>query len=432
MNQLASTHPKSSYMAAASYEKGDAMMALENYKGAEDVFRKVIRDFPQSGYAKKSLLKIALSQYNQKQDNEALITYKEVVKKYPATTEAVEALTGIKNIHISSGNPQAYFDYLKTVSSVNISAGEQDSTFYEAAEQLYLKGDHAMAAKNFDDYLKKYPEGYFVLNATFYKAESDFRNKDFAKALSGYEFVIEKTRNIFTEKSLLKAGTINFNNKNYDEAIKHFARLEEVADFRDNIIEAQAGQMRSYYTKNDFDRTITFARKLVDGEKVTINLKNEAHLLYARSAMALNDFKTATDEFTTVAKIPNSESGAEAKYSLALIQYKLGNYKESQKKCFDVINQVPTYEFWIGKSFILLGDNYVALKDLFQAKHTYRSIIDNYEKNPSDPEDIRVIAQEKLLNIEKGESELIQKEIEDKEKKYFGTDPQEENGDQID
>ncbi len=429
MNQLALSYPKSTYLDDASYEKATAMMGLEEYKSAEDVYRKVIRDVPQSEYAKKSLLKIALVQYNLKQDNEALATYKEVIKKYPGSPEAMEALTGIKNIYVSGGNPQAYFDYLKTVSNVNISETAQDSITYEAAEQLYMKGDNKNASRNFDDYLKKFPNGLFALNAKFYKAESDYKAKEFENALSGYQFVTEQPRNIFTEKSLLKAGFIQFDKGNYDEALKHFDRLEEIADFRDNIIEAQAGQMRSHYKKGEFESTITQARKLIDGDKVSNELRNEAYLLQGRSSMALNDLKTAGDAFTVVAKIPNSESGAEAKYSLALIQYKLGNFKDSQKKCFEMIKQVPSYEFWIGKAFILLGDNYAALKDPFQAKHTYRSVIDNYEKNPADPEDIRVTAQERLLAIEKGESEQLQQEIEDKEKKYFGGDNDTTGGD---
>ncbi|MBK8873084.1 MAG: tetratricopeptide repeat protein [Bacteroidetes bacterium] len=421
MNQLAVKYPKSVFIDDAQYEKGNALLSQEDYKAAEDIFKKIIRDQPQSEYAKKSLLKIALIQFNLKQDDQALSTYKDVVKKYPSTSEAMEALTGIKNIYVGNGNPQGYFDYIKTVSTVNVSTGAQDSITYEAAEQLYLKGDHKNASRNFEEYLKKFPNGYFELNATFYKAESDYRNKEYAKALAGYVHVTSKPRNLFTEKSLLKSGTIYLNDNKYDEAITDFNRLEEVADFRDNIIEAQSGKMRAYFKKGDFDNTITNARKLLSGDKVSNELINEAHLLHGRASLALNDLQAATTEFTAISKI-NSANGAEAKYSLALIQYKLGNFKESQKKCFDVINLSPSYEFWIGKSFLLLGDNYVGLKDLFQAKHTYRSVLENYEKNVTDPEDIRLQAKEKLDAIEKGENEKLQKEIEEKEKQYFGSD----------
>ncbi|MFM7079963.1 MAG: tetratricopeptide repeat protein, partial [Bacteroidota bacterium] len=75
---------------------------------------------------------------------------------------------------------------------------------------------------------------------------------------------------------------------------------------------------------------------------------------------------------------------------------------------------------WLGKSFLLLGDNYLALKDTFQAKATYQSLVENYEKGPDDAEDIAAMAKEKLSAIERKESEQLQKEIEEKEKKYFG------------
>ncbi|MBL0342382.1 MAG: hypothetical protein IPP71_16635 [Bacteroidetes bacterium] len=123
---------------------------------------------------------------------------------------------------------------------------------------------------------------------------------------------------------MLKAATITYNEKKYDEALKHYEKLDEIADFRDNIIEAQAGQMRCHFYKSEYESTITYSRKIIEGDKVPNELLNEAHLLHGRSSMALNDLQTATSEFAVVAKIPNSENGAEAKYSLALIQYKLG------------------------------------------------------------------------------------------------------------
>ncbi|MFM7054251.1 MAG: tetratricopeptide repeat protein, partial [Bacteroidota bacterium] len=163
-----------------------------------------------------------------------------------------------------------------------------------------------------------------------------------------------------------------------------------------------------------------YADRLIAGDKVSNDLIREAHLLNARAAMALNDLLTAEKEFAFVAKVPNSEAGAEAKYGLAEIQFLNGNYKDSQKKCFDLINQSPSYEFWIGKSFLLLGDNYLALKDTFQAKATYKSLVENYEAAPNDREDLRAKATEKLQAIERKENELLQKEIEEKEKKYYG------------
>jgi hypothetical protein len=37
------------------------------------------------------------------------------------------------------------------------------------------------------------------------------------------------------------------------------------------------------------------------------------------------------------------------------------------------------HQYWMARSFILLADIYLELGDDFQARHTFQSIIDNYD-----------------------------------------------------
>jgi TolA-binding protein len=53
---------------------------------------------------------------------------------------------------------------------------------------------------------------------------------------------------------------------------------------------------------------------------------------------------------------------------------------------------MPNYDYWVAKTFILLADNYVKLKDNFQAKATLQSIIENYKGN----DDVLPTAKQKL------------------------------------
>jgi TolA-binding protein len=320
------------------------------------------------------------------------------------------------------GEPQKYFDYVSGVSSVSISTGAQDSITYEAAEQLYLKGEFDQAENGFTGYIRKFPNGYYILNASFYKAECEYRADKDDTALEGYMVVTASPRNIFTEKALLKSGEILSKKGLCDKAIEVYKRLEEIAEFRDHVIESQAGLMRCYHSKEEHENTILYARKLIGGDKVPNTLINEAHLMYGRSALALKGFKNATAQFEIVAKNSSGIASAEAHYNLAYISNKNGNYKESQNRCYKVINQVPSYEYWIGKSFILLADNYLALKDTFQAKHTYQSIIDNYQSQPNDREDLISLARQKLEAIINREKELRQIEILKKEEEFYNAE----------
>ena len=71
------------------------------------------------------------------------------------------------------------------------------------------------------------------------------------------------------------------------------------------------------------------------------------------------------------------ENGAEAHYLIAEIQHKQKRYKESMETAFKFNNSFGNYEYWLGKNFLLIADNYVAQNELFQARGTLNSIIDN-------------------------------------------------------
>jgi len=64
-----------------------------------------------------------------------------------------------------------------------------------------------------------------------------------------------------------------------------------------------------------------------------------------------------------------------------------------------LVKDLPNYDYWVTKTFILLADNYVALKDNFQAKATLQSIIENYKGD----DDILPTAKQKLDQLSPGD-----------------------------
>ncbi|HEY1008710.1 MAG TPA: hypothetical protein VGE58_01285, partial [Daejeonella sp.] len=115
----------------------------------------------------------------------------------------------------------------------------------------------------------------------------------------------------------------------------------------------------------------------------------KANLIIGDKAEALKFFQLVADKTQTV-------TGAEAKYNVANLQYEKGEYKTSLATAFELTNKMPSHDYWVAKTYILIADNYVGLKDNFQAKSTLQSIIENYE---SDDDDILATAKEKLAAI---------------------------------
>ncbi len=417
LQKIFDKYPKSVYYDDALYEAGNASMIAGDNDKAQANFQKLITDFPSSSYVKKGMLGQALVYFNNHEDEKAKTAYKNVVQKYPNTSESREALAQLKNIAVSQNKVDEYLNYVKTVPNADVSLTGQDSLIYESAELRYTQGNCDDAIKDMDNYLQKFPDGFFRVNANYYKADCQFRNKQYETALAGYDFVNAQPKNPFTEKSLLNAGIINYRMKQYDKALINFERLESTAEVKDNIVASQAGQMRCNFKLNQYDKTISSGEKIIASENADKDLLNEAHLLIGKAALAKNDLEKAKTELTIVSKRTNSEMTAESRYNLALIEYLLTNYKESEKIIQDIQKLIPSYDYWIAKGFILWGDDYIALKDTFQAKETYKSIVENYQKNPDDAEDLKAIAKQKLDAIVAAEQNRNNEIIEQKLRK---------------
>ncbi|MCH8331183.1 MAG: hypothetical protein IH946_07355, partial [Bacteroidetes bacterium] len=96
-----------------------------------------------------------------------------------------------------------------------------------------------------------------------------------------------------------------------------------------------------------------------------------------------------------------SKKGAEAKYNMAAIHFINKDLDTAKTLCYEIINQVPSYENWVVNSFILIGDIYAADGSYYQAKATWQSIIDNYDGVDTDLADI---CNEKIYEIEAEET----------------------------
>jgi len=143
------------------------------------------------------------------------------------------------------------------------------------------------------------------------------------------------------------------------------------------------------------DDVLKYVQLTKESDKASEEELNSSDLFAGKAYLLKADTAAAVKAFSSVVAKTKTLAAAEAKYTLAEIQYNKHDYKGSQKTCFDLINNMASYDYWVAKSFILLADNYVALKDNLQAKSTLLSIIDNYDGK----DEIVATAKEKLEKI---------------------------------
>ncbi|MEX2596578.1 MAG: tetratricopeptide repeat protein [Salibacteraceae bacterium] len=401
LEKLTNNFPESHYLVAAYYEIGRVHIALGNDEEALANLNKVVSDFPGSIYVRKAMVSIGQTYYNQQRDDEALKVFLSIIEKYKTFDDTREALIGVQNIYTDQGRVEKYEDLISSLEYVSISDMALDSINYEAAEIQYFNGQCKEAVAAFDKYLNRFEKGVFHLNSKFYRAECLYKMGQQDAALEDYEFVADQPQNKFSESALLKAARINFSRENYPDALAYYKRLSMFGHYKDNLLEAEIGQMRCNFKLNNFQGAIANAFIVLENEKIDSKLETEADLVIAKSNLELESPMEADLHLKKVMMSGSPSQAAEATYLSARVQFNMDSLDSAEVIVFDLVENHQSQSFWMAKGLILLSDIYVTRGDLFQARATLESIIDNYTER----DELRLQAEQKLATIEDLEHE---------------------------
>ncbi|KAA8483314.1 tetratricopeptide repeat protein [Arcticibacter tournemirensis] len=388
--------PNSNYADDAGFEiaytyfvKGDNARSKTDLEG-------LIEKYPRSSYVPRALVTIGLVQYNQDDDAGALATFQRVVKDYSTTDEAKLALESIKNIYLDKADANGFLAYANTTSIGNLSTSEQDNITFQAANNLFLRGDYQAAFDAVNAYFDKFPKPIYEKHAKFIRAESLVKLNRPDEAIPDYTFILNDWTSEYTERALISISKLYLQQKKYNEAVVYLKKLELTSEYKANYGFAVNNLMEAYSSMNMPDDVLKYVKLVREFNRSSEEDKSRAGLYAGKAYLAKGDTTAGLKELTDVAAKTTTVTGAEAKYLVAYLQYQSGDYKASQKTIFELV-KMESHDYWVTKGFILLADNYVALKDIFQAKSTLQSVIDNYEGK----DEIIPTAKEKLDQLNK-------------------------------
>jgi tetratricopeptide (TPR) repeat protein len=394
LNSISRLYPASSLSADVNMEAAGTYLANEQYQEALPYLKNVLRSPTADALKPKAYLQSGIALYNLNKNAEALNQYDSLLRQYPNSAEAQDALDNAKTIYVEEGRTSEYVSFAKGM-GVEVTASQEDQLAYEEAEVQFNNGNFDGAIQRFEAYLAKFPDGKYSLEANYYKSEIYFSRKDWAKAVVGYAAVADKAPNKFGEKSLLQAARLYFFNlKDYANAEKYFSKLKDFTTSEENKMEAMRGLLRCQYELQQWADAVANAKDLLTQRGISTDDKVLATMAIAKSYQVNGDCTTALQYFRSAAGLTKSAYGAEARYNVAECLFKGNELKDAEKAAFEVVNKSGSYEEWVTKAYLLLGDIYFAEKDYFNAKATYQSIVENAKI-----EDLRLQAQQKLAQV---------------------------------
>ncbi|MBC7887179.1 MAG: tetratricopeptide repeat protein [Ferruginibacter sp.] len=400
LNSLSRIYTQSSLIPDANMEIALTYIADEKFRDAIPYLNNVLNAPNGGGLKPAAYVKLGLIYYNLNNNSQALANYQQLIQQYPQSTEADDAVATIKNIYVEDGRPNEYVDFMRK-NGKNISVTEADSLTYSSAEIKYNANDCNAAIAGFNNYLTRFPNGAYALEANYFKGECYFKDKDWPNALTGFDYVNAKGYNKYFESATLSAARIHyFELKNYLNAKKYFTSLQAGAVNQDNQLEALRGLVRCNYQLKDYARANEAARELLTRKGISTDDRSVAFLVLGKSQQANNDCNGAIASFRSCAAINKSAWGAEARYEIAHCHFITGNYAAAEKAALATVKETGSYDFWVTSSYILIGDIFMQGKDYFNAKATYQSVAQNSVipelKTEAQQKSEKAIAEEKI------------------------------------
>ena len=134
--------------------------------------------------------------------------------------------------------------------------------------------------------------------------------------------------------------------------------------------------MRCYYLLEQPAQAFKFANDVYTDPGTPESIKRTASLWLGRIHHDDNELEKALQFFESTVNY-GGNVGAESQFKISQILYEKAEYEKAEQNIFTLVSDYSNYDEWKYKGFLLLVRTYIGLDDLFQARATAESILEN-------------------------------------------------------
>ena len=363
----------------AAYELGRTYVSLGRYSDGASVLEGFVEKYPQSPYYTPALLDLGLVHFNLGNSDKSLHYYDKIISSAPQSAAAKDAIQSVREIYVARGSIDDYFAYAERSGvECDLSLMARDSLSFRSAQNIYLADRTADAISHLKSYLANYPKGYYTNDALFCLSDCYLKADSLDRAVESLKLLAEQPQNQYTVPVVEKLARVTYDNQMFDEAAPAFRRMYDVVDSAAARTEAANGYAESVlYRKND-DALMAMANDLDTLADVDAAMLRRVRFAKAKVHGSRNEAVEARKIYEMLALDVTNAEGAESAYRVIEALFAEGNHDECEKIIYTLADSKTPHAYWLGKAFIMLGDIYVQRNDSFQAKATYRSVVDGY------------------------------------------------------
>lgn len=376
LDRLISGFSSSLYIEDAMFLRGQIYLEEVRYSEASRAFSDLISSRPNSPFIPYALESRAVANFSMQNYDQTIADYKLILDNHPNAENSETALKGLQETLALQGRSGEFGDYLARYKGANPGSGNVQSLEYESAKSLYFDKNYTQAARAFENYLRSYPQSAQRADALYFAGDAFFQAGDQEKGLSFFKQLEKEPSSPSRARAMQRIGIIELERGNYAAAIPYLESASQNARSKVEEAEAVQGLMTANFATRKYQQAITNAERLMTLDGVIPESTAKALLTKAKAQRELNQKPQAELTLQNLVKDHKTIQGAEGLYLLALSHQEKGDFEKSNEAIFDGSSPFADYDYWYGRMFLLLADNYQKTGEDFQAKATLESIVE--------------------------------------------------------
>ena len=379
LKKLTNQYPNSKYQVSSLLNLAQAYKDENRNKESLNTYFKFINEYPNNNLISKAYVELGSIYLKEKNHEEAEIFLLTVMDDYPDAEQenqlAIELMMEVYNLR---GDLTGYYDWLSS-RGIDVSIQDKDSTLWRDVILARDIGDCDKQIEKASYYLDNIDNPIREISAHYFMANCYYSEQKKTQALFHYDFISSKPNNNYYIEGLKYAGEITYDAKDFKKSLAYFSILEDVSVDQEDLSISKRGQFYCFHYLDNPYSTIKYAKKVLQQTDLNTKIQEDAYLFLGQSFQKIDQLDSAKLYYDSVIQYTKSIAAAEAKYHICEIAYNKEDYISCESLILELVKQKPSYDYWLAKGILLLGDNFTAQKDYFNAKHSIESILDNYD-----------------------------------------------------
>ena len=317
--------------------------------------------------------------------HEAIDAFEQYLEEYPGSERRDEAYEFLLNVYMKSRNYEAALRSLNRIENKDTRTMEAyQMVAYNRGVELFQAGDFDGAAEFFDKVSTYDVNQTLIAEATFWKAENAYRQKNYTGAFSLYQQFLSTPGSInsgWYEEANYGSGYALFKQKKYAEASAQFGKYVDnyKGDDPKRLSDARIRLGDCHYVKERYTQAID------QYDKAIYSGATAADYAMFQKAICQGFMEKHSSKITVLQKLlddqPDSKYTVDAKFELGKTNLTIDNLAESNMWYNKVLNDHPLSVY---RKYSLVDLLLIAVKQnaTNKAKGLWSQVLSEYPNDP--------------------------------------------------